>query len=99
MLNFKVSPFTCIPSTVSRVHVCGHIAIALYLHIHILRLYFFIVAQIAEIVQPGSQCYSNGPGNLGSMGSNKEIQPNCTITQMSFIITEYIESVFFFCMW
>ena len=34
-----------------------------------MKLYFFIVAQI---VQP---MYSNEPGNLGNLGSIKEIQP------------------------
>ena len=42
-----------------------------------------------------SQCYSNGPGNLGSQGSNKEIQPhiNCIVLlekmQLSDIILQY----------
>ena len=38
----------------------------------ILRLYFFIAAQMPKL---HSQSYSNGPGNLGNLGSNKEIQP------------------------
>ena len=32
---------------------------------------FFIAAKIVQVT---SQCYSNGPSNLGNLGSNSEIQ-------------------------
>ena len=39
----------------------------------LIRLYLFITAQIAQMVQP-IQMGSKGPGNLGNLESNKDIQ-------------------------
>ena len=55
---------------------------------------FPVVIQAVSLLLPRlpklpSLCYWNGPGNLGILGSNKEIQPGCTLQKICHSITIY----------
>ena len=54
---------------------------------------YCILLLLPRLPKLPSQCYSNGPGNLGNLGSNKEIQPQSYIIGSSPVVHHKIQSL------